>query len=267
MLASRSTLLLALMAVALGALAPASAQGGKPADKPDPAKERSKAIQGHLAEMKKLVADKTGKKDGDAITQIDKLIEAFPEAAAADKKLISDAVAKNLTLERPPLGPNEEQHKLYQTSVVALGQMGELGSKHLMGAFEMKEWKRDARFRGRILTSIGSTKDANAVEFLIKVLNDKDDGIVADCSAAFGSYNTAKEDVRKKIVEKLVNLLNSSQSQAADPSTPQGKVAKDRYEKISPAIIESLQKLTNQTLRQPLEWQKWWNNNKQKPWT
>jgi hypothetical protein len=142
-----------------------------------------------------------------------------------------------------------------------------VGSRHLQAAYESKDFKRDTPFRGKILQQIGMTKDPNAVEFLVKKLEDKENSLVADTGSALGNYSSAKEEVRKRIVEKLVKSINSAQGAAADPSTPAGAEAKRRYETIAPSMIDALQKLTNQTFREPREWEKWWNNNKQKPWT
>jgi hypothetical protein len=233
-------------------------RGGEPAKG-----DNNKDIAALIAAMKKDVA---AKKDADAIPKMDQLITKFPDCGPKDKNAIADAIAKNFEATRLPDEGSKEQPKLYMTSVVALGQMGELGSKHLQAAYENKEWKRDAAFRGKILQMIGTTKDPNAVTFLTKKLEDKEYTIVADSSAALGNFSSAKEDVRKPIVEKLVKSLNSAQGAAADPSTPNGAEAKRRFETIAPSMIDSLQKLTNQTFREPREWEKWWNNNKQKPW-
>jgi hypothetical protein len=251
---------LTLVAIAWLALVPALlAQGGRADAKKDNDKEVAELI-------KQMKADVAAKKDDEAIKKMDQLLTKFPECGPKDKQAVADAIGKNLEAQRLPAQDSKEQPKLFVSSVMALGQLGEHGSKILQPAYEIKDWKKDIAFRGKILQAIGSTKDVNAVEFLIKKLEDKDHNIVADTSTALGHYTSAKEDVRKKIVEKLVKTLNSAQGAGADPSTPQGAEMKRRYETIAPSMIDSLQKLTNQSLREPREWESWWNKNKSKPW-
>jgi hypothetical protein len=240
-----------------------AAQAGK-AEPPKKDNDNNKDIAAIVANLKKDVA---AKKDDDAIKAMDQLVQKFPECGPKDKQSVADAIFKNFEAPRLPAEGSKEQPKLFMTSVVALGQFGEIGARHLQSAYDMKDWKRDSAFRGKILQQIGNTKDPGAVEFLVKRLEDKENTIVADTGAALGSYSSAKEEVRKRIVERLVKTINSAQGAAADPSTPQGAEAKRRYETIAPSIIDSLQKLTNQTFREPREWEKWWNTNKQKPWS
>ncbi len=244
------------------AIAPIGAPQGKNGGD-DKKKDGRKEVSKLVDEMKKLVG---AKKDDDAIVKIDEMVREYAESGPKDRKKIADAIAKNLTVQRIPPEGSQEQPRIFLTCVVALSQMSTHGSKHLQAAYDFREWKRDISFRGRILKLIGDTKDASAVEFLIKELVDKDAPIVADAASALGNFVDAKEDDRKKIAEKLINLINSLQGQAADTSTPQGLDARQRYEAISPGAIDSLQRLTGQTFRQPIEWQKWWNDNKSKPW-
>lgn len=255
-----SRTLLALLVSFLVLAAPESAAQGRS----DAKKDNDKDLAALIAAMKKDVANK---KDDDAIQKMDQLLSKFPECGPKDQTSIADAIGKHFEAQRLPAEGSKEQPRLFQSSVVALGQLGERGSKHLQAAYEIKDWKRDPVFRGKILIQVGTTRDVNAIEFLVKKLEDKEHSIVADTASALGSYSTAKEEYRKKIVERLVKTINAAQGNAADPTTPAGAEAKRRFETIAPSIIDSLQKLTNQSFREPREWEKWWNNNKQKPWT
>lgn len=251
---------LALAASALLLSVPTlAAQGGRSDAKADNDKEVAALIK----EMKAHVA---AKRDDEAIKSMDQLLTKFPECGPKDRNAIADAIGKNLDAQRLVAEDSKEQPKIFVSSVVALGQLGELGSKLLQNAYERREWKKDVPFRGRILQLIGGTKDPGAVEFLLKKLEDKDHLIVADTATGLGSYSSSPEELRKKIVERLVKTINSAQGAGADPSTPQGAEMKRRYETIAPAIIDSLQKLTNQSLRDAREWETWWNKNKSKSW-
>lgn len=251
------------------ALAQAKPHTGPPAAA-DAKKDGNKEIAGFIAEMYKLVA---AKKDDEAITKIDELVKRFDEAGPKDKILIANAIAKNLDAQRQLAEPTgreakeeQEQPRLFQTTIVALSAFHELGCERLTTAYARDDYKKAKKFRGRILQMIGKTEQESAVKFLLDKLKDKDDVIVADAITALGNYTKAKEEIKKDIIDKLVKEFNSSYGNAADSSTPQGKVAKDRYDLIAPGMIDTLQKISNQSaFRDPREWEKWWQNNKKKP--
>jgi hypothetical protein len=265
-------LLVGLLSGGLFAQAPASKEAPK---KEDSKRDDRKEIAALVSEMTKDVNAKKAPGsppgvypgDEDALRKLDNLLVEFPNCGPKDRKKIADATAKNLKAVRLPPQGSTEQPRLYSTSVVALGQMREFGVKPLQEAFEEREWKKDIDFRGKILRSLGTTKDPSAVDFLLNVLNSKDYPLIADAATALGNYDGAPEEVRKSIVEKLQKHLNSTQGQANDIQNPGYADLKKKYETISPAMIESLQKLTHQNFREPREWEKWWNDNKSKPWS
>lgn len=263
-----------VLSLAGSALAQAKPGGGAvpapPKDTNAP-KDGDKEIAKIIAEMKKLVETK---KDDDVVPKIDELVKKFETAGPKDKKSIADAIVKNLDAQRLPTeapagrGPKEEaeQPKIFQVSIVALSAFKELGAERLMAAYARDDYKKAKRFRGRILQMLGKTEQAGTVKFILDKLKDKDDIIVADSITALGNFTKAAEEVKKEIIDKLIKDFNSTQGQAADPSTPQGKAAKDKYDLIAPAMIDTLQKLSNQSsMRDPREWEQWWQNNKKKP--
>ncbi|MFN0205181.1 MAG: hypothetical protein ACKVS6_02570 [Planctomycetota bacterium] len=249
---------------------------GKPPDAKNTKKDGNKEVPKLCAEMKKLV---DAKKDDEAIDKpMAELVKNFEEYGPKDQKLVADAVTKNFDVLRIPAEPNGdgggrssekpegEQCRLFQSSIVALSQFHELGAERLIQIYEKPDFKKAKRFRGRILQMIGKTEDPGSVKFLLDKLKDKDDIIVADSITALGNYTKAKEELRREIIDKLIKDFISSQGQANDTSTPQGKVAKDRYDLIAPSMIDTLQRLSNQSaLRDPREWEKWWQKNKKKP--
>jgi hypothetical protein len=234
---------------------PVSAQGTK-----DDRKELATLV----ADLKK---DVTAKKDDEAVSKIDSLVREFAASGPKDKKRIADSITATLKANREVPEGSKEQPKLFVAAVTALGQLGELGAKPLQDAFEAKEWKKDLAFRGKILKQLGTTKSPGAVEFLLEVYNSKDYELIADAASALGNYTSAPEELRKRIVEKTTKHLNTAQGNAADTANPAYTDFKRKYETISPAMIETLQKLTGQSFREPREWEKWWNDHKSKPWT
>ncbi|MBI3818755.1 MAG: hypothetical protein HY286_08705 [Planctomycetes bacterium] len=245
-------------------------QAKPPAAPANAKKDGDKEIATFIADMNKATA---AKKDDDAIPKIDELVKRFEDAGPKDKKLIVESIAKNMDLPRLPEAAGgrdskdePEQPRIFQTTVVALSTFHDLGCEKLIATYERQEFKHSKRFRGQILKMVGKTEQASAVKFLMDKIKDKDDSIVVDAVYALGNYIKSKDDVKKPIIDTLVKSFSSAQGQAADPSTPAGKAAKDKYEILAPAMIDTLQKLSNQNaFREPREWESWWQKNKNKP--
>ena len=65
--------------------------------------------------------------------------------------------------------------------------------------------------------------------------------------------------VRLEVCAKLVNFLNSYYNAA---SNPEDTTARQRYRMVGRPMSDALSEMTGQTFQDPLDWRKWYNDNK-----
>lgn len=96
--------------------------------------------------------------------------------------------------------------------------------------------RKDAAF------AMGKIGNPKAVDALIEALNDQEPKVRCNSSWALGKIND------NRAVQPLINLL-----------------ARDKHEEVVPAVTTALMTITMEMLGEdPNEWQKWWQENKDK---
>lgn len=153
----------------------------------------------------------------------------------------------------------EGHRRLWTSAVFAFGQMGPDGAKYLWKAYEDKRFRKDVDFRGRCVQQIGATRDWKQWEELVDLLDHHEDLIIAKAAEALVQYREAPGKVRVEVASKLVNLLNSYYNAA---NNPEDTTAKQRYRMVGRPMIQALSELTGQSFQDPLDWRKWFNDNK-----
>ena len=257
-----STILLLLTT----AITPALVAQPKPAAaKPDP------EVKAKLDEFKKLIKDRKGAKDDQAIKIIDSVLTNFDKLHPKDKRDFTKALyepLKNTRVKRKPMDA-----RLFKTAVVALGQTGTNGSKYLADAFKNKRRFGDKAWRSlraEMLKSLGKTKDKRYVKFLTdEALKNIEDTLMAAAGQALGEYADAdlklRQEISKDLIRKFVNIYENANTNL-DSGDLQRKTWEDRYKAVADPWNTALQKLTKQSLRHPNDWQKFYNKNKRKNW-
>lgn len=266
-LALVSTPSLADAPLAAPAAAVIGAQDPKPAAKPDKTEEIKKLC----ADFDALITQR-GKKDDEACKLIEPMLVKFPDCGPKDREAIVAALAKSFDQKRVP---NEEEgedpakvYKLYTTAVVALSRMGPESVKPLQKLIGDRAHKANLDLLRRAILSLGKTKDAGSVTFLLDLRNHKDNVLVAAAAEALGEYGDLALDKRKQIFEDLLKVLMALKvevDQAQAGGTPDND-KNERYQTISGPILGTLQRLSGHEEREPEKWQAWWNNNKKKKW-
>ena len=119
----------AILVLATVWMTPALLAQPKPAAaKPDP------EVKAKLDEFKKLIKDRKGAKDGEAIKIIDSVLTGFDKLHPKDKRAFATALYELLKSSRIKRKPTDA--RLFKVSVVALGKTGTDGSKYLANAFK-----------------------------------------------------------------------------------------------------------------------------------
>lgn len=202
------------------------------------------------------------KKDDDAaIRAIDALTQLASSAGPKDRVKIAKAVGASF-------GQRRDNHNLYKAATYSLGTLGEDGVSPLLDAAKDTTFKKPEpglpELRAEFVKALGRTKSPKAVDPLLDFLKDKDYVVIAGASEALGNYRKSDETTRKKIADKLIKLVASSE--AAKNANAQDNEAKLKYDTIGGVIITSLQSITGEKFREPSEWMKFWNDKKKETW-
>jgi len=239
---------------------------------PDPAPAKpDPAVKTKLDEFKKLIKDRKGAKDGEAIKIIDSVLSGFDKLHPKDKKDFAKALYE--PLKNPRIKRKPTDARLFKVTVVALGKTGTVGSGYLKKAFQDKkrfgdkEWRS---LRADMLKSVGKTKDLGQVKFLTdEARRNIEDTLMAAAGEALGEFAEADLKVRKQISKELIKKFANIYENAnvnLDSGDLQRKTWEDRYKAVADPWNTTLKKLTKQNIRTPNEWQKFYNKNKAKNW-
>jgi HEAT repeat protein len=128
-----------------------------------------------------------------------------------------------------------------------------------------------------LLLALGETRAPKAVEPLVEHLEHEDPRLVAAAGEALGSFERADAPLRKKLFEKVLNVLTAaknasdaaSQAQGTQPvpqPSPEGAVLAERYEQIRAPLSKTLARLAGAEQPDPEAWRRWWNKNKNASW-
>lgn len=259
------------LAIALSAPAPAPAVSLPPTappasivqddekkpDKRDEIKSALKNLKGHIG--------KRGAEDTDAIAIIDELMTEFPESGPKDRKDIVKGISACLKVKRKPTKEGLTDNKLFVASAAALGRMGPESVKDLNKWVGHKQFVKDLDTRRALILALGKTKHEDGVDTLVDLLPNHAPEIQAAAAEALGEYGHLKQkerkDIFKEILDELTAVKNRIDVDQVDP------IERERYDAIAGPMLTSLQILSgNDEIRDPLQFRKWWNDNKKKNW-
>ena len=251
-----------VLAILLGGLA-AHAEAQAPAKDPE--------VKVQLKALKGLMFDRKVNKDAEAKMIINVLHAKYDKMHPADQVAFAKGIAECLHSSRCKRKP--ERADLFRTTVVALGLLGKNGGKHLTRAyknkskFKGKEW---ITLRGEMLESLGNTKDEKQIDFLLdEALRSPVDALMAKAGGALvhfsGSKLKVRQDIAKELIRKFANIYGNAKSNL-DPGDLQRQTWENRLAAVSDPWNNTLQKLTKQSIRRPLDWQRFYNKEKGKNW-
>ena len=262
-----ATALLALGVQAAGvplAVAPASAallpqDGGDEVvveDKREVVKELIGTFEDHTK--------KKGEEDVEAIKVMDQLLAEFTESGPKDRASIVKALEKALLLPRKDSDEGVKEARLATAAAVCLGEMAPESVKPLIAATSGKKLRDNLDLLRRTTIALGKTKDGRAVKPLLSLMSDKMPIVQGAGIEALGEFRELDQKVRKDIVEELLKLIMPIKSTV--DTDPSDTITREQYDVIGPPTITTLQRLTDQDMRDLVEWQQWWNNNKRADW-
>ena len=205
-----------------------------------------------------------GAEDDQAIGVIDQLYQEFPNSGPRDRASIVKALEKVFKERRRPNEDGTPNNQLFLAAATAMRDMGPESVRPLIKLIGHKDHDDDLVLQRRIVLSLGNTQDEDGVDPLSDLLQHHSPTMQAAAAEALGEYTNLESDERKDIFEQL--LLAVMQVQSIVDTEPDNIIERERYDTIAGPIITSLQRLSNHDLRNPHEWQSWWNDNKRRDW-
>lgn len=226
------------------------------------------AITKSLKDLDKIRKDKKGTQDAEGIGLINQMATRYPDLNSKQQKAIVKGLAQVFKAKRTPA-----ETRLLLAAGEALSKFEEDGAKELSKicddrSFGKKEW---LQFRGRLVTFLGRPAVTGKIQkqLLDYTTRAPDDIIRAMAGGTLKHYAKHDQKVRKEIVGKLVKELAGiySLSKAnVDPRDTARKTYEDTYATVSTPWMQTLTALTAQKIKDPNEWQRWYNKNKKKNW-
>ncbi len=214
------------------------------------------AFKGHIG--------KRGEQDSEAVGLIDQLLQEWAQCGPKDRSSIVKGLGKTFDQKRQELDDGLPDNRLYLATATALGEMGKDATKELQKWIGNKKHRKDLALQRRLILSLGKTKDTDAVDDLLDLLNDKDNAIIAAACQALADFEEADLKVRKEIFNELLKLLTTTK--AMKDGDINDILSRDRYDAIAAPITTTLQQLSGHDARKPEDWQRWWNKNKKNDW-
>jgi len=237
------------------------------AQKKEPKKVKpNPQVKIELKELTRL-AGRRGQEDAAAVEVIRKLVSLTAEGHRMDQTKTAATLGKILVYARRR--PNDTV--LFQACADALARLGEQGAKYLLKAIEHKKFdeKELLTFRCNMIRSLGKTEVVAVIKPLLDLMErDPHDKVNAAAVEALAAFAEAPLKDRKRIVEKVVKFF-SNVNNNANQTTGNDQLQEAYRRKrtlITGPCNNTLKKLTPMSYIKPLDWHKWYQNNKHKKW-
>lgn len=239
-------------------------------DPESPEKGPDKEVADRIKVLNDAAGDRKMERDPEAIETIDFLLRKLREGLIdKDQKAVTKALDAALmkSKKRPA-----DSIGLYTAAVAALGYCGADGAKSLEKAYDSKRFpdkKPWVPLREQILRSVGKTKDAGSVKFLIdEARRSPEDALMAAAGEALGNFEDAKQSVRKEITSEMIKKWGALAEKAGQlgSGNTEAQTARNTLAAITGKWNDTLARLTRQNHTKFIDWQSWHNKNKSKDW-
>jgi len=243
----------------VGALPVLAQEGGKPPEGEMPkegAPATPAADQAPIKEVAdKVVATSKGLREDDLRSAVEAALKRYKDAKPDEKKELLKV-----------LGTSAVTSRWDGVTAYTLKGMAELDAEAALvveKALDYKSVRKHVESMTAGIETLGTLANPKTADLLVKLLNDKDNAVIAAACKALGGFDKAPESTRKLIVEKLVGLLESAYGSSRDNKNT---AAVAKYNAVEQPILASLKNLTGQTFQNSLDWRKWFNDAKKKKW-
>jgi len=205
-----------------------------------------------------------GEQDGEAIQLVGRLSTEFARSGERDRKDIVKALDRCMNLRRRPLAEDQPDNALFRAVGQALGGMGPESVRTLEKWIDNNKHEDDLVLQRVLILALGSTRDEDAVDTLMDLLNEYQWVKQGAAAEALGQFTGLENKDRKEVFEELLKTLGAAEYARQDD--PQSSDARLRLNTIRGPIQTSLQRLSGANVNGYANWQSWWNDNKRRNW-
>ncbi|MCA9321222.1 MAG: hypothetical protein KDB53_10835 [Planctomycetes bacterium] len=222
---------------------------------PSPTEETIAALQKVVDGLEQATKDKS---DVDILFYTKQVVETFKGGEEKQQNDLIGVLTKNLK------SRNEE---VRNATLQALSMTDDRALRPLLKELNGREAKDDMTYLSDCIAAVGRLHSEKAVKDLSKLLNHKENRVIAVTIVAFGDYGKADLGVRKNIVDTLLKRYGSvtSPMNKSNPSTSE----KERFEALADSFESTLRRLTRQADIKTFDlWDKWYRKDgkKAKEW-
>jgi len=204
-----------------------------------------------------------GEADAKAAMTVQKLAAEFRKSGPKDRRDIAKELYRSMGVIRRTGKDGLRQRILFLECAKALGQMAPESVSHLLRLVDSRNHADDYEVRCAIIAALGATKDEKVVGELLDLLDEFQARLQAAAAEALGEFAGHDQKLRKEIFKELLKLLGSARA-ALDEK--EGDTTRDRYQRVSGSIQQSLIRLSGANESGYEAWQRWWNKNKRRDW-
>jgi hypothetical protein len=217
-------------------------------------------IEASLKDARSVKAEVREAAAGKLVEAIDQLTASYAALPADRQKPVVAAITKIFSVRTP-----DEENRIYIAAAAALSEMGEAGEAGLLKAMKVSHLEKRIEVQATLLEALGRHCNEKHVDLFVKTLLKAETQLVVAAIKSLGEYRESDGKVRKRIAEALVKEYARTNS-AEVAAKGKDEVARQRLLDLEVPMNVALEMVTLQRFESAPEWEKWFNDNRNKNW-
>lgn len=159
----------------------------------------------------------------------------------------------------------EDENRLYIAAAACLSEMGPQGEKNLKSAMKVKSLEKRVDVQVMLIESLGKHRNPKNVDLFVDLMKKSEPKIVVASVKSLGEYRDFEAKLRKEISEELIKQYATANNLDLKEKG-KNPVYHDRLLAMEVPMNEALAALTLQSFQSAPEWEKWFNDNRNRKW-
>lgn len=226
----------------------------------------------HVASLKtglKGVNDRDEDKKSEAIelvrSSIDSLLSDYGAYDTKKQRKVAEEITRVFSLKLKKGEEDREGQAVYYAAAAALSEMGEMGEAGLKKAMKTKSIGKMIEVQAMLIEALGKHRNEKNIDTFAKLLVNSNPKIAKAAVISMSEYRDSKPKVRKRISEELVKQYATTHN-ADMRAKGNDTTSRERLLMLEVPMNEALSMLTLQSFQSAPEWEKWYNDNRNKKW-